>query len=261
MELPEDLNDQLEKTFPEQGMGTIARAIFGLAADATTQSYLSGIGSSLRGFLTALKGDDPSAAEQALVALYVCLHRAGSTYSASERKVLATGNGYSCHPGGLSPLIMAKSFIRPDSVVADLGAGNGLQGLLLQRIRPHRRTLQIELSAEMIRVGQIFQRALGISADRVEWINDDIRNVDLERADFIYIYRPVKPFDGGCDIYRTIAYRLSVIRKQLTILSVADCLAEFLDDSFSLSYTDGHLTCFTKVSQRIVQGKGPFLPT
>jgi len=80
------------------------------------------------------------------------------------------------------------AFITPDSVVVDLGAGNGLQGLLLQCLSPHRKTLQVELSSEMIRIGRLFQEALGISADRVEWIHDDIVNASIEAADIVYLY-------------------------------------------------------------------------
>ena len=141
---------------------------------------------------------------------------------------------------------MAKKFIKPESIVADLGAGNGLQGLLLQRICPHRKTLQIELSSELIRLGKIFQESLGISSDRIEWIHDDIVNVSIDTADFIYIYRPAKPIDRGRELYQSIARKLSAGNKPLIIFSVADCLAAFLDKRFSVFYTDGHLTCFIK---------------
>jgi hypothetical protein len=128
--------------------------------------------------------------------------------------------------------------------VADLGAGNGLQGLLLQCLCPHKKTIQIELSAEMIRIGQIFQQALGVSADRIEWIHDDIVNASIETADFIYLYLPAKPLGGGKEVYDAIAHKISTMKKRVVIFSVADCLSQFTDRQFSVSYMDGHLTCF-----------------
>lgn len=98
----------------------------------------------------------------------------------------------------------------------------------------------------MIRVGRIFQQALGINADRVEWIHDDIVTVSIETADFIYIYLPAKPLEGGKEVYEAIARKLSTGRRPLVIFSVADCLAKFLNSQFSIFYTDGHLTCFVK---------------
>jgi hypothetical protein len=195
---------------------------------------------------SALREDDPSSLESDLLNLYTQLHGAGSVYSPYERKLLTERKGYSCYPGGLSPLIKAVQFVRPESIVADLGAGNGLQGLLLQCLRPHRKTIQIEISSEMIRIGQIFQKALGISDNRIEWIHDDIINVSIETADFIYIYLPAKPLEGGKEVYEAIANKLSMMNRPLVIFSVADCLAKFLNGQFSIFYTDGHLSCFVK---------------
>ncbi len=199
----------------------------------------------VRNFMTAIGHEDSSAVEYALTNLYIQLHSAGSKYSPFELELLKSKHAYLCHPGGFSPLVMARPFIRPESIVADLGAGNGLQGLLLQRLYPHKRTLQIELSAEMIRIGRIFQQALGISDDRIEWINDDIANVSFETADFIYIYLPAKPIGGGYELYQSIARKLTAANKPLVIFSIADCLAGFLDKCFSIFYTDGHLTCYS----------------
>ena len=227
-------------------MATIAQSLLELATDDAVRSELPDLNQYARSFMAAMEEDDPSALEYALVNLYIQLHSAGSRYSPTERKLLNTRNGFSCHPGGFSPLIRAEPFIRPETIVADLGAGNGLQGLLLQRLYPHQRTLQIELSTEMIRVGRILQQVLRISNDSIEWINDDIANISIEAVDFIYIYLPARPFDGGREIYQAIAHNLAAGHKPLVIFSVADCLAKFLDKRFSIFYTDGHLTCFSK---------------
>jgi hypothetical protein len=193
--------------------------------------------------MSVIEGTNPMGYEHALMNLYTKLHGAGSKYSSPERKLLDARNGYSCYAGGLSPIIKAEKFISSGSVVADLGAGNGLQGLLFQYLYPHRKTLQIELSSEMIRIGKILQQALGINNNCIEWINDDIIDVSLKDVDFVYIYRPSSPVSSGRKIYEAIANKLNDMNKPLVIFSIADCLAEFLNKNFSVFYTDGHLTC------------------
>lgn len=246
MELINRQDNFFEDKFSEKQMAVVAQSLLELASNSAVRSELPDLDQYVKSFMVAMEKEDPSSLEYALLNLYIQLHSAGSEYSPSEKELLIKRKGYSCHPGGLLPLIMAEQFIRPESIVADLGAGNGLQGLLLQRICPHRRTLQIELSSEMIRVGRIFQQALGISSDRVEWIHDDMVNVSIEAADFVYIYRPAKPLDTGKELYQVVARKLASVHKPLIIFSIADCLAQFLDERFSIIYTDGHLTCFTK---------------
>lgn len=235
----------LKNRFPERQMYVISQALIELATDNTVRRELPGLDQYLRNLITAVEEDDLWAVECALTNLYIQLHGAGCVYSPAEMKLLRSRNGYLCHPGGFSPLIKAEQFIKPESIVADLGAGNGLQGLLLQRLYPHKRTIQVELSSEMIRVGKMFQKALGID-NRIEWINKDIMDVSIEDVDFLYIYRPARPSGGGRALYEAIAKKLTSLRKPLIIFSVADCLAEFLDGRFTIFYTDGHLTCFSK---------------
>ncbi len=228
----------------EKQISIIIESLLKIATNRAVNAELSDIDHYGKNLKHALRKGDIPTLERALLDLYIRLHGAGSKYSPQEREILTKRRGYSCYPGGLSPLIKAGQFIRPDSIVADLGAGNGLQGLLLQCIYPHQKTIQIELSSEMIRVGRIFQQALGLGADRVEWINDDIFNVSIEAADFIYMYLPAKPLDSGKEIYEVIAHKISTMRRPPVIFSVADCLAKFIDNRFSVSYMDGHLTCF-----------------
>ena len=225
---------------------TIIKSLLKLATDPIVQAEIPDLNCYVKKLSSALREEDPSSLESDLLNLYTRLHGAGSVYSPYERKLLTERKGYSCYPGGLSPLIKAVQFVRPGSIVADLGAGNGLQGLLLQCLSPHRKTIQIEISSEMIRIGKIFQKALGISDDRIEWIHDDIINVSIKTADFIYIYLPAKPLEGGKEVYKAIANKLNMMNRPLVIFSVADCLAKFLNGQFSIFYTDGHLTCFVK---------------
>jgi hypothetical protein len=236
----------LHHTFKETPMATIAATLLTLATDRVVRSKLPGIYTHARNFMEAMGRADPLTQESLLVNLYARLHTAGSLYSPSERLLLSRRDGYSCHAGGLSPLLKAEPFIIPDSVVVDLGAGNGLQGLLLQCISPHRKILQVELSSEMIRTRRLFQKALGISADRVEWIHSDLINVSVEAADIVYLYRPARSSRNGRELYQAIARKLASVPKPLMVFSVADCLGQFLDERFSLFFTDGHLTCFSK---------------
>jgi hypothetical protein len=237
------MDDLFEDTHLEKQRSIVIESLLKIATNAAVKAELSGLNYCVENLNSAIgKGRSPEL-ERALLDLYIKLHGAGTAYSPHEKEVISKRKGYLCHPGGLSPLIKAAQFIGVDSVVADLGAGNGLQGLLLQRLCPHRKTIQIEISSEMIRVGRIFQEALGIGADRVEWINDDIVNVPLEEVDFIYIYLPAKPLDGGKEVYEAIARKLGTMKRPLVVFSVADSLAKFIDEQFSISYTDGHITC------------------
>jgi hypothetical protein len=224
----------------------VINSLLKLATNFIVQAEIPNLDCYVKNLSSALRENDPSSLESNLLNLYTQLHGAGSVYSPYERKLLTERKGYSCYPGGLSPLIKAVQFVKPESIVSDLGAGNGLQGLLLQCLSPHRKTIQIEISSEMIRIGRIFQQALGISDDRIEWIHDDIINVSIKTADFIYIYLPAKPLEGGKEVYEAIANKLSMMNRPLVIFSVADCLAKFLNGQFSIFYSDGHLTCFVK---------------
>jgi len=238
------MDDIFESASCEKQISIITKSLLKIATNSAVKAELPEIDHYVENLKSAMKEGWIPTLETALLNLYIRLHGAGSAYSRQERETLAKRKGYSCYPGGLSPLIKAGRFIRPDSIVADLGAGNGLQGLLLQCICPHQKTIQIELSSEMIRVGRLFQQALGLSADRVEWINDDIVNVSIEAVDFIYVYLPAKPLDGGKEIYEAIANKVNTMKRPLVIFSVADCLAKFIDSRCSIFYTDGHLTCF-----------------
>lgn len=238
--------DFLSHTFQEARMATIAGALLTLATDRVVCSELPGIYTHAMNFMESMGRADSLAQESLLVNLYARLHTAGSLYSPSERILLSRRDGYSCHAGGFTPLLMAEPFITPDSVVVDLGAGNGLQGLLLQCLSPHRKTLQVELSSQLIRTGQLFQEVMGIGTERVEWIHDDIVNAFIEAADIVYLYRPARNSPNGRELYQAIARKLAAVPKPLMVFSIADCLGQYLDQRFSPVFYDGHLTCFSK---------------
>jgi hypothetical protein len=226
-------------------------AFLTLAADPKIYRSFPSIAKAADTLTQAKANDREDEIETRLLELYCELHHAGSEYQRSERIVLDNKDGYFNHPGGISPLLKAEKYIGPESHVADLGAGNGLQGLLFQFLYPHKVTIQVELSSEMINVGKIFQRILGISEENVVWINDDIMNVSLEEVDFLYLYRPSKPTRSGVKLYESLVDKLSTRKRSITIFSIADCLRDFLDKSFVEFYSDGHLTCFEKRIPRL----------
>ena len=113
-------------------------------------------------FLTRAEGEDSEALEEAFLTLYAHLHMHEGRYTPEERKQMDEAGGYWAHAGGLSPILEAAPWIRPNTVSADLGAGNGLQGLLLQILYPHRKTIQIEISSNMVELGKQLQAWLGI---------------------------------------------------------------------------------------------------
>jgi hypothetical protein len=187
---------------------------------------------------------DAETIEEAFLALYEHLHMIEAPYSPAERRRLDETHGYWCHAGGLAPILKAGPWIRPWTISADYGSGNGLQCLLLQCLDPHECTVQIEISREMVEIGQRLQTWLGIGDDRVRWLVDDIHNVPPTGMDFIYLYRPVRPEGLGLRLYRSMADTLEASKNEVIIFSVADCLRDHLSTSFHVFYCDGHLTCF-----------------
>ena len=182
--------------------------------------------------------------EARVLELYAHLHMNEAHYSPDERRRLDAAGGYWNHAGGLSPILKAGPWIAGHTVSADLGAGNGLQGLLLQALYPHARTVQVEISARMRDVGEGLREWLGIPRERVTWIVDDLLNVPAAGYDFIYLYRPVRPEGPGHGFYARLAREVESQPRPPVIFSVADCLRGVLSDRYEVFYGDGHLTCF-----------------
>ena len=197
-------------------------------------------------FVATLDGDDGEAAEEAFLTLYAHVHGHEAPYTAEERRRVDETGGYWGHAGGLSPVLKAGPWITPDTVLGDFGAGNGLQGLLIQWLHPHRRTIQIEISRGMIEIGRRLQAWLGIPEDRVEWVCGDVLDATPAGMDFIYIYRPVRPVGEGLKFYERFGAELARTTNPVVIFSVADCLGPFLPDHFDVIYGDGHLTCYRR---------------
>ncbi|RME23899.1 MAG: hypothetical protein D6806_10485 [Deltaproteobacteria bacterium] len=185
-------------------------------------------------------------AEEALLRLYELLHGIEAPYSTPERRVVDATGGYWCHAGGLSPLVRAEPFIRRETVSVDLGAGNGLQGLLLQKLSPHRLAVQVEISSAAMAEGRALQRWLGIPAQAVSWIHADLATLAFPEAGFVYLYRPLKPSGAGDGFYHRLSDHLGDQKVPPVVFSIADCLGPYLPDSFVKFYTDGQLTCYRR---------------
>lgn len=200
------------------------------------------------GFVQSIGSDDPEAVEEAFLNLYCHLHGHEAPYTPAERHRVDETGGYWCHAGGLSPILKAGNWIRPGTISADFGAGNGLQTLLMQKLYPHARTIQFEISSNMVACGKQLQNWLGIGEDRVDWIVGDVCDASPRGIDFIYLYRPLKPVGRGIGFYENFARELADSDREVVIFSIADCLKDFLPASFESFYNDGHLTCFRRKS-------------
>ena len=80
--------------------------------------------------------------------------------------------------------------------------------------------------------GRCYQEALGISNERILLENGDIADADLGEVDLVYLYRPVRPQGDGELLYRIIAQKLAESGRFVTIVSMADRMGHFLDESF-----------------------------
>jgi hypothetical protein len=197
-------------------------------------------------FLRAIDGGVAEFLEESFLALYSHLHGYEVPLTPAEHVRFRASNGYLCHVGGLSPVVKSAPYIEADSVVADYGAGNGLQALLMQVLSPHRMTVQIELSSLLLESGKQLQAWLGVPNERVRWMAADVADVSPAEMDFIYIYRPVRPDGAGRLFYQCFARALAASARPCVIFSIADCLRDFLPRSFEAWYDDGHLTCYRK---------------
>jgi hypothetical protein len=222
------------------------RLIAELPPPPDPDSHFTSYGELKKRFLAAAAGADSELVEERFLELYAHLHMHEAPYTPDERRRLDASGGYWCHAGGISPILKAGDWLRPSSVSADLGAGNGLQGLLMQLLYPHARTIQLEISSQMIDIGRGLQSWLGIPAERIDWRLADLLEAPFEDVDFVYLYRPLHPSGPGRRFYQELAARLERAPSQVVIFSIADCLGEQLSDHFETFYCDGHLTCFRK---------------
>ena len=196
--------------------------------------------------LACFERPDAESIEEAFLLLYAHLHGYEVPYTPDERRRVVETGGYLSHVGGLSPILKSAPFLGRDTVSGDFGAGNGLQGLLIQKLTPHAKTVQIEISSRMVEAGRLLQAWLGIPEERVEWVVSDVSDVSPAGMDFVYLYRPLRPTGAGEDFYRSFAAQLWASQRSVVIFSIADCLRPHLAPEFEVFYCDGHLTCFRR---------------
>lgn len=194
---------------------------------------------------SARETGDEDRIETALARLYCVVHGSGGAYSEAERTAFDQLGGYWCHAGGLEPLHVAAPFFTTATRFVDYGAGNGFQGLLFQYLYPHRLTTLVELGGPMIDQGRRLQALLGIPEERLQWVHANIMDVPPLRFDVIYLYRPVRPEGEGRAFYAMFASEVARAGHPVTIVSVADCLRDFLPPAFHEIHGDGQITCFT----------------
>ena len=168
--------------------------------------------------------NDTEEREYALLELYRTLHTAGSGYSQEEKKILEEQKGLHGLSGGLTPLFMAATLLTPATRMVDLGAGNGLQGLILQMLVPHCHTLQVELSQSHIAMGRRYQSILGLSENKMSWHQGDLFEAPLGKVTFLYLYRPVRPSETTRPLYARLAHAIEDMVPPPMVMSVADCL-------------------------------------
>jgi len=216
-----------------------------LAARPGIDDIVPSFGKFHRELCAARETGDEDRIETALARLYCVIHGSGGAYAEEERAEFDRLGGYWCHAGGLEPLHVAAPFFSAETRFADYGAGNGFQGLLFQYLYPHRLTTLVELGGPMIEQGRRLQALLGIPEGRVEWVHANIMDAPPLRFDLIYLYRPVRPEGEGRAFYEMFAREVAGVARPVTIVSVADCLRDFLPPAFRVSHSDGQITCFT----------------
>jgi len=198
------------------------------------------------GLCRALAGGEADLLEESFLELYAHLHGYQAPYTRKERQAFDRAGGYWCHAGGISPLLRAAPYLSAGAVSVDLGAGNGLQGLLLQWLYPHQLAIQVEISGAMIACGRALQQWLGLAGERVRWVHCDLLDYHPQACDFVYLYRPVRPLGAGADFYRRLAAGLDSQPAAPVVFSIADCLRPFLPARFEVFYSDGQLTCYRR---------------
>ncbi len=196
--------------------------------------------------IEAIATADGETLEGAFLDLYCHLHGHAAPYDPGERAVVDRTGGYWCHAGGLSPVLKAPDWITPASRSIDLGAGNGLQLLLVQRLAPHALAVQVEISRRMCEAGRDLQRWLEIPDERVEWRVADVTEQSVSGYDLVYLYRPVRPEGEGETFYRRLGRELATAPGDPVVLSVADCLRPYLPEELERFHFDGHLACYRR---------------
>lgn len=182
--------------------------------------------------------------EELLTDLYLLLHRYGAGYSSNEKKFMERSRGLKWLPGGLMPLVLGSYLMRSDFEFCDLGCGNGLQGFLMQALCPHKKTRQVEISESYLKSGNIFLNPLKIDKKKTSFENTDIKDFEMNDTDFVYMYRPARPMGEGAVLYKNLADKFFLNKKNFYLLSVADCFEPFIKGKYEKIYQNEFLSIF-----------------
>ena len=241
-EIAEIFSMIMEDIFSVPESTAVEKALMRLAREGEVASAHPSVAALADDYEAARGSGDNDDREYRFLMLYQGLHCIGMGYSEQEAAQLKGSSGIANQPGGLLPVVAASRFMREDTVSGDLGAGNGLQGLLLQSIRPHAETRLVEMSTPMVEAGRMLTRALGLGA-RVRWTHGDITEQDLSGVGLVYIYRPAKPHGEGRALYEKLGQRLANAGGAVEV-SVADCLGPYISGFSEEIYKDEYFTCF-----------------
>lgn len=230
--------------FMEEKVQQIEAVLIKLASDPRVLRLDSKIGACVEDLLNSISSNDNEQREASLIDLYLCLHKAGASYNQCEQRLMDEKKGLKWLPGGIMPVVFASYIMKPQFTFVDLGAGNGLQGLMLQYISPHRLTRQIELSGSHLNTGRIYRKVLGIHETQVSFENADIFDSSFYGVDVFYMYRPARPMGEGINIYKNINAKLLALKNPFFLISVADCFEPFITMDYKVVYSNEFLKIF-----------------
>lgn len=233
----EKLRNSLEKSeknlreniFLEKGVTKIEEALLKISKSERVSKAFPLINEKAMELKTAKNVDER---ELAFIELYIALHQAGVGYTEKEEKLLNGRRGLKGLPGGILPVILCSHLMKKDYVFADLGAGNGLQGLLLQYLFPHKQTRQIEFSASHLETGRLYMDALELDKESLSFEQGDILDSKLGDIDLIYMYRPARPMEEGILFYEKLSEKLALKKEPFILVSVADCFEKYIKTDF-----------------------------
>jgi hypothetical protein len=104
----------------------------------------------------------------------------------------------------------------------------------------------------MVAQGRRLQPLLGIPEERINWLHASIMDMPPREFDVIYLYRPVRPEGPGRAFYEMLAAGLARAPRPVTVVSVADCLRQFLPPTFRALHDDGQVTVLSTLPEEPV---------
>ncbi|PID78457.1 MAG: hypothetical protein CSA42_00315 [Gammaproteobacteria bacterium] len=230
--------------FFEPGIELVEKALIKIALDKNIISKIPGAFELAEKLSQVQNQQNFEERETLLIDLYLLLHKFGCGYSDMEQNFISEKKGIKWLPGGIMPIILTSYLMNEDYVFADLGAGNGLQGLILQSISPHKKTRLIEISESHLMAGRAYAKALGFNNESILFENNDILSSDFKDIDIFYMYRPARPMNGGKNFYIRLSEKFEQMEKEFFLVSVADCFEPFIKQDCLTVYSNEFMKVF-----------------